>query len=256
MRYTSVMSVRERLDGIGLVGERRALAVLIFAFYFILYLLVAIADTSGWSRAFGGLAATYGLAAFSLTAGWFWARWYASGIAWSGVMMGVLALVMGGVNGIFLFFLGTHLFCVLGLMGAKMAAAYDQKPAWREKYQLDEQGVIRVRRAVTRAAAALPSLVVWALAPRSDAATAAITVAGALGLIGLIRMRSFGPLLLAGSAVGAAITALACKTCAPTLSIAGATLRPTAWIGLIAAVILFAASAPFARPIVRYLRRD
>lgn len=250
------MSVREKLDAIGLVGERRALAVLVFAFYFILYLLVALADTSGWRRAFGGLAATYGLAAFGLTAGWFWARWYASGIAWSGVMMGALALVMGGVNGIFLFFLGTHLVCVLGLMGAKMAEAYDLKPAWREKYQLDEQGVIRVRRAVTRAAAALPSLVLWALAPRSDAATWAITVAGALGLFGLIRMRSYGPLLLAGSAAGAAIAALASKTCGPVLSVAGTTMRPTAWLGLVAAAILFAAFVPFARPIARYLRRD
>ena len=125
MRYTIVMSLRDKLDGVGLVGERRALAVLVFAFYFILYLLVALADQSGWSRAFGGLAATYGLAAFSLTAGWFWARWYASGIAWSGVMMGILVLVMAGVNGIFLFFLGTHLVCVLGLMGQKMAEAYD-----------------------------------------------------------------------------------------------------------------------------------
>jgi hypothetical protein len=136
-----------------------------------------------------------------------------------------------------------------------MAEAYDLKPAWREKYQLDEQGVIRVRRAVTRAAAALPSLVVWALAPRSDAATAAITIAGALGLIGLIRMRSFGPLLLGASAVGAALTALTCKTCGPTLHLAGTTMRPTAWLGLLAAAVLFAAFAPFARPIARYLRR-
>jgi hypothetical protein len=250
------MSVREKLDGIGLVGERRALAVLVFAFYFILYLLVALADQSGWRRAFGGLAATYGLAAFSLTAGWFWARWYASGIAWSGVMMGILVLVMAGVNGIFLFFLGTHLVCVLALMGQKMAEAYDLKPAWRDRYQLDEQGVIRVRRAVTRAAAALPSLVVWALAPRSDAATAAVTIVGALGLIGLIRMRSFGPLLLGASAVGAALTALTCKTCGPTLHLAGTTMRPTAALGLLAAVVLFAAFAPFVRPIARYLRRD
>jgi hypothetical protein len=255
MRYTSVMSLREKLDGIGLVGERRALAVLVFCFYFVLYLLVALADQSGWGRAFGGLAATYGLAAFSLVAGWFWARWYASGIAWSGVMMGALALVMGGVNGIFLFFLGTHVVCVLCLLGPRMADSYDLKPTWREKYQMDEQGIIRVRRAVTRAAMALPSLVLWGLAPRSDAATWAITVAGAVGLLGLIRMRSFGPLLLGASAVGAAFAWLGCKTCAPTLSIAGATLRPTAWLGLIAAAVLFAAFVPFARPIARYLRR-
>jgi hypothetical protein len=249
------MSVREKLDGIGLVGERRALAVLVFCFYFVLYLLVALADQSGWSRAFGGLAATYGLAAFSLVAGWFWARWYASGIAWSGVMMGVLALIMGGFNGIILFFLGTHLVCVLCLMGLRMAEAYDLQPTWREKYQLDEQGIIRVRRAVTRAAMALPSLVLWALAPRSDAATWAVTVVGALGLVGLIRMRSFGPLLCGAGAAGAALAWLGCRTCAPTLSIAGASLRPTAWLGLAAAAVLFAAFVPFARPIARYLRR-
>ena len=249
------MSVREKLDGFGLVGERRALAVLVFCFYFVLYLLVAIADQSGWGRAFGGLAATYGLAAFSLVAGWFWARWYASGIAWSGVMMGILAMVMGGWNGIFAFFLGTHALCVLCLMGRRMAETYDLKTAWREKFQLDEQGIIRVRRAVTRAAMALPSLVLWALAPRSDAATWAVTVAGALGLIGLIRMRSFGPLLLGAGSVGAALAWLGSTTCGPTLSVAGASLRPTAWLGLVAAAVLFAAFLPFARPIARYLRR-
>jgi hypothetical protein len=255
MRYTRVMSVREKLEGIGLVGERRALAVLVLSFYFVLYLLVALADQSGWGRAFGGLAATYGLAAFGLVAGWFWARWYASGIAWSGVMMGVLALVMGGWNGIFLFFLGTHLLCVVCLLGQRMAEIYDLKPAWREKHQLDEEGVIRVRRAVTRAAAALPSLVLWALAPRSDAATWAVTVASTVGLVGLLRMRSFGPLLLGAGGVGAALAWLGCRTCAPALSIAGASLRPTAWLGLAAAAVLLTAFVPFARPIARYLRR-
>jgi hypothetical protein len=249
------MSVRDRVAGLGLVGERRALAVLVLCFYFLLYLLVALADQSGWRRAFGGLAATYGLAAFSLVAGWFWARWYASGIAWSGVMMGALALVMGGWNGIIGFFLGTHVVCVLCLMGPRRAEAYDLQPAWREKYQLDEQGIIRVRRAVTRAAMALPSLVLWALAPRSDAATWAVTVVGALGLVGLIRMRSFGPLLLGAGAVGAAVAWLGGPTFAPTLSVAGATLHPTAWLGLCAAVALFAAFVPFARPIARFLRR-
>jgi hypothetical protein len=249
------MSLREKLDGVGLVGERRAVSVLIFAFYFLLYLLVALADQSGWRRAFAGLAATYGLAAFGLTAGWFWARWYASGMGWSGVMMGVLALVMGGWNGIIAFFLGTHLVAVLFLMGRRMAEAYDLQPAWRQKYGLDEQGVIRVRRAVTRAAMALPSLVLWALAPRSDAATWAVMVVGALGILGLIRMRTFGPLLLGASAVGAALAWLGCKTCAPVLHVAGTSLRPTAWLGLAAAVVLFAAFLPFARPIVRFLRR-
>jgi len=55
--------------------------------------------------------------------------------------------------------------------------------------------------------------------------------------------------------VGAALAWLGSTTCGPTLSVAGASLRPTAWLGLVAAAVLFAAFLPFARPIARYLRR-
>ena len=249
------MSVRAKLDEIGLVGERRALTVLLFSFFAIVYFLVALADDSGWGRAFGGLAACYGLAVFGLAAGWFWARWFAGGIAWSGLMMGVLALVMAGWNPVVAIYLGTHGAAVLCLGGRKMAEAYDLQPAWRERFQLDEHGVIRVRRAITRAAAALPSLIVWALAPRGEAAVAALTIVGALGLLALIRLRTAGVLLCGASAAGALAVALGHLGDATALRVHGIGGPPLFALGLLAGAALLGACLPFVRPIARYLVR-
>ena len=87
-------------------------------------------------------------------------------------------------------------------MGKKMAARYDLQEAWRERYKMDEFGVARLQKTVTRAAASLPSVIIWALAPEGgghgvpSAALAALVLAAA-GLRGLVRMRSWGVLALA-----------------------------------------------------------
>lgn len=251
------MDLRAKLDGIGLVGERRAGAVLVLAFFGVVYFLVALANPEGLGRAFGGLAACYGLGAFALAAGWFWARWYANGLAWSGVMMGTLAVVMGGWSVATGVYLGTHGVVVLCLKGRKMAEVYDNQAAWRERYRLDEQGALRVRRAVTRAAAALPSLILWALAPRTESGALAVLVVGALGLIGLIRMRSLGVLLCGASGVGAAILAAGASSRAPVVTIAGSSVAVPSpvWLAVIATLALLAVFVPFAVPIARFLRR-
>ena len=63
-----------------LVGERRALASIVFAFYFLMYLLNAILGPPEVARLFFGIAGVYFLAFFSLVAGYFWARWYSVGV--------------------------------------------------------------------------------------------------------------------------------------------------------------------------------
>ena len=81
-----------------------------------------------------------------------------------------------------------HALISLCLLGEKMAAAFDAKPGWRERWKLDEQGVIRVTKSVTRAASSLPALVMFALAPRGDQALVAygwVLTLGALALFGL-----------------------------------------------------------------------
>jgi hypothetical protein len=248
------MGLRQRLDDLGFVGERRAVAVLLLAFYAVLYFLVALSNPEGLGPAFGGLCACYALAIFALVAGWFWARWFTNGLAWSGMMMGALALIMGGWNVVFGIYAGSHGAMFLCLGGRRMAEVFDLQAAWRERFGLDEHGVVRVRRAVTRAAAALPSLVLWALAPRHDTAALALAIAGALGLVGLIRLRTVGVLLCGVGAVGAAV----CAACAPSWAsfglVHGLRVPAPGCFALLAAAALSLAFVPFARPLVRYLR--
>ena len=81
------------------VGERRALALLVLGFYTTLFLLVALAQGGEWARCFGALALAYGLTFFGVAAEWFWGRWFAMGIATSGMTMAALGLVTSGWNG-------------------------------------------------------------------------------------------------------------------------------------------------------------
>ena len=59
-----------------------------------------------------------------------------------------------------------HAIVAACLQGEKMAVLFDAKPDWRNRWKLDDQGVIRVRKSVTRAASSLPALIMFALAPR------------------------------------------------------------------------------------------
>ena len=75
-----------------LVGERRALAAAIMAFYFLLYVLLAYAGDPAMTKALVAIAGVYGLAFFSLVAGYFWARWYAVGVGLYGVVIATVGL--------------------------------------------------------------------------------------------------------------------------------------------------------------------
>ena len=178
-------------------------------------------------------------------------------------MIAVAVLVMLGWIPAFAIFGVLHLLVVVALMGKKMAARYDLQEAWRQKYKMDDFGVARLQKTVTRSAASLPSLIIWALAPKEEGMAAVLALAalafGAVGLRGLIRVRSWGVLALAGAgalvAVGGNVGALHLRRVRAATGLAVSNLVTLAGPTL-AFVLLAAAVLPFAGPIVRYLRRS
>ena len=70
-----------------LVGERRALAAAIMAFYVVMYAIFAMLVPEENARAPAAVAGVYGLAFFALVAGYFWARWFAVGV---GLLVGMI----------------------------------------------------------------------------------------------------------------------------------------------------------------------
>ena len=166
-----ITRVAERLNSIGFERARRAFAALVLSLFVSLYLVLALIlymnGAEIWVPAFVALAACYGVAFMGVAAEWFWGRWFAAGLGWSGLMVAVATLVIGGEwNPVLAAFGGLHLLVIGMLAGAKMAARFDLQPGWRERYGMDEFGVARLRKTVTRASASLPSVILWALAPK------------------------------------------------------------------------------------------
>jgi len=251
--------VLEKLRDLGFEKPRAAVSLLALAFFGLLYLMVAFNGPPGWGPAFGGLSACYFTAFFALSCDWFWGRWFASGLGWSGMMVGIASLVMVGWHPVLALYGGLHAMIVGALMGTKMAARYDLQPGWRERFGMDEFGVLRLRKAVTRAAAALPSLILWALGPREGQGVTLLVAAlglTTLGMHAILRLRTWGLVALAGGAAAAAAV-----IAAPLYHVHGAAFLalPVAMVptpGTLAAVslVILAATLPFAGPAVRFLR--
>lgn len=238
-----------------LLGERRALALLALGAFITLFVLVALAQGGAWVACFGAMAIVYGVAFFGVAAEWFWGRWFAMGIATSGLTMAALGLVTSGINGGLIFWGVMHAAIYLPLIGSDMAQRYELQTAWRERWQLDDAAVARIKRAVHSAATALPTLIFYTLAPRPDRGLLlGVLALGLLGIFGLLRMRTWGVIALAASAIGVAISALSVPCCGASYApLAGVTF-PAATIGLLAALFLGFAVAPFVRPALRFLR--
>src|SRR5690348_13689110 len=130
-----------------LVGERRAVAAAILAFYAFLYLVIAILDVQpGFSRALGAMGGVYALAFVGVVAGYFWARWYAIGVALSGVITTLVSIWQLGPEEVFLFIGATHMAVVLTLWGDAMAETFDGRAEWRARFHMDEHAVHRLGR--------------------------------------------------------------------------------------------------------------
>lgn len=231
-----------------LVGERRALASVVFAFWFVMYLMNALLGGGPLAKLLYGMAGVYGLAFFSLVAGYFWARWYSVGVALFGVIVAGIGLWQMGPEFQVLFIGITHLTAVVMLWGSQMSEVYDGQSAWREKFHMDEHAVQRLGRSVIRAGVSLPMVIIYGLAPKQPAAMvlsmAALLLAG-FGLRALVRMRTWGVL-----AIGAAGGLM--------LSLSGVQLATNEALALqpaLAGALLVFAAWPWAQPLLRTLRR-
>jgi hypothetical protein len=268
-----VKSLVARLNDIGFERTRRAVAALALSLFVFLYLLISLNPPSEeWRLAFLAMSACYGVAFMGVAAELFWGRWFATGIGWSGVMIAVAAIAQIGWAPALGIYGGLHALVVVALAGQKMAARFDLQPAWRERYGMDEFGVARLRKTVTRASASLPSVLLYFLAPKEPgqaifmAGTIAAGVLTVAGLVGIVRMRSWGLVALAG-ALGAllvgGLSAYPHFDFPGLVTAAGPAFHPwsDAWAyrGLVTGpalpiLLLGAALAPFAVPAARYLR--
>jgi hypothetical protein len=239
-----------------LLGERRALSLLVMGFYTTVFLLTALALGGAWARCFVALAVVYGVGFFGIAAEWFWGRWYAMGIGMGGITSAVIGAVTIGLEPGLLLWGGLHLAIYLPLLGDSMADRYENQEAWRQRYGLDRHGKERLRRAVVGAAAGLPSLVLFALAPRQESLvfTAVVLLAG-LGLLGMLRMRFWGVGLLGLSLVGLGV-GLGLLGGYPWLATtAGGLGLPMLGLALVAGLGLTVAVSPFLIPAYQFLKR-
>ena len=231
-----------------LAGERRAIASLMFAFWFVMYLMNALLGGGPLQKLLYGMASVYGLAFFSLVAGYFWARWYAVGVSLFGIIVAGIGLWQMGPEFQILFIGITHLTATVTLWGSGMSELYDGQMAWREKWHMDEHAVQRLGRSVIRAGVSLPMVLIYGLAPKQPAAMVlslgALVLAG-FGLRALVRMRTWGVL-----AIGAAGGLM--------LSLAGVQLLgghdALALQPALAGSLLVFAAWPWAQPLVRAIR--
>ena len=232
-----------------LVGERRAVAASMLVFYAVVYGALALSGMvpPELGPIITAHAILYGVAFFGLVAGWFWARWYASGIGMYGLVTGVIGIFQLGPEPVLVFMAITHAIIPAFLAGEAIAAGFDGRSEWRTRFHLDEPAVERLGKSVTRAAMSLPFLITWALAPKqpgqgleSTVAELAPFVLGAAGLWALLRLRTWGIFALAGA--GAA-----------TVGVAFAAPGSPSLMALAPAALLAAAVAPFARPILSQL---
>lgn len=243
---SGLSAVQSKLGALGFEGPRRAAAALALSIFVVLYLFLAFNAPPGWGPAFAALGLCYLVAFFSVVSGWFWGRWFATGLGWSGLMVAGISLVMVGWAPALAVYGALHALVVLPLSGKSMAAQYDLQAGWRERYKMDELGVARLRKTITRSAASLPSLILWALGPKEGQgmwlSLAALGLA-IVGLRGVVRLRTWGWLAVAGSAV--AVVGADQLTSFSAFSLAGPRL---------ATVLLVGAVLPFLLPAMRYLR--
>ena len=220
---SSVKVMVERLDDFGFAKTRRAVAALALSFFVTLYLILSFNAPPGWAPAFLALSACYLVAFIGVGAEWFWGRWFAAGLGWSGMMVAGLSLFLIGWAPPLVIYGALHGLVVLLLAGRRVTALYELQEGWREKLGMDEHGVARLRKTITRAAASLPSLVLWALGPKDPGQgmlhamfLVGFSLLGIAGLVGLLRMRTWGAVAALASAV--ALLAHGALHCAPELN--------------------------------------
>jgi len=271
----------ERLNELGFAKTRRAVAALSLSFFVTLYLFLSFNAPPGWGPAFLALSACYLVAFIGVAAEWFWGSWFAAGLGWSGLMVAGLSLFLVGWAPPLVIYGALHGLIVLLLAGRRVAALYEMQDGWRQKLGMDEHGVARLRKTVTRSAASLPSLILWAFGPKDPGQGMAhalflvgIAGLGVVGLGALLRLRTWGAVATLVSAVG--LLAHGVVHCAPELEGAsysslpdffrvafqptwgvypGLVAFPTVLGTLLPGALLLIALTTLARPALAFLRR-
>lgn len=249
--------------GFGLAGERKAIALLCLAFYMAFYWLLSLIlynappdepQLRAWWACFAALGGVYGTAFFAIGADWFWARWFAVGLGYSGLTVAGWGMVqLRAIEPVLLFYGATHGAIALMLQGQRLIQHYEGRTDWRERLGLDEHGVERVRNTVTRAAAGLPTLILIALAPR-EGAEGLLVLAG-LGLLGVLFARTWGVLLLMGVVAGLPLAIWHTHVgtlSAPHVLLSAGNLHQLAVLSF---GFLLAATVPYTRPVLSFLSR-
>lgn len=266
----------DRLGSIGYVGERKAVALLCMGFFATLFFMISLqarTELPEFFAMFSAMTLLYLTAFMGVAAEWFWGRWFATGLGYWGVTMTIMTIVTtrSAPTQIIVFGVMHGLMSVL-LQGEKMAALFDAKPEWREKWKLDEQGVIRVRKSVTRAASSLPALILFALAPRQDqslyglptfdAVTLTLAAVALFALVSLLTTRRTWAVMLLGAA-GVGLLARAVFSGAR-LYASGVYFEPATVphadcmlviLGAVGGLFLVSSSLPFVGPMLSYVLR-
>ena len=247
-----------------LTGERRAIAAAALAFYAFLYVIFGLLVPPEWSRAFTAMGAVYGLGFFAIVAGYFWARWFAVGVALSGIISTAVSIWQMGPEPVLLFVGGTHALIALALVGKNMSALFDGRDTWRTRFHMDEHAANRLGNAVIRLGVSLPFVLLYALAPKDGAGStvlglAALALTG-LGLAGLVRMKTWGVLALTGGTAALGVSVISgMKSCGQTCpamaaSPSGQLTTVSNMLAIVAVALLAVAAASFAPAIGRALR--
>jgi hypothetical protein len=247
----------------GFAGERKACALVCLAFYTAFFSLLSLLlynappdqpEIRAWWACFAALGATYFVSFFALGAGWFWARWFAMGLGYSGVTLAGWGIItQRTIDPVMAFYGLTHGVILLFLQGQRLAEEFDAKPEWRQALGLDEKAVVRVRQSVTRAATSIPTLIFIALAPREGAEGLIAASLAVVGILGLLQLRTFGVLALLGAGLLLPFAAFLHPTYGT--SALGPFGSPHLMQGLsiLTAALLVSAAAPFLRPIARFI---
>jgi hypothetical protein len=238
----------------GFVGERKACAAAVMAFFATIFLLNALAGPPDFLPMFLALGLTYLAGFVGIVAGYFWARWFTMGVAFSGLVIGVLLWTQIGLDTIVIVFGGSHGLAALALAGRGPREAFDGRADWRTRWRLDDNAANRLGKAIMRTGASLPYLIMAGLAPRQGALVGTLLLVGALvlgagGLRALVKMKTWGVLALAGAAVLVAGGGTVGMATAPSAF----ELWPVAIV--LAGALLAAAVAPFAAPLWRAVRK-
>ncbi len=255
-----VKKLGDTLGRVGMTNERKALALLVMGFFttfFFLLVMQAKDNLPEWFPAFTAMFSIYVIAFLGVAANWFWGRWVAVGLGSWGATIAIWGMVSAREVVPALAFLGaTHAFIAVMLMGKSMSVHYEGRADWRARFKLDEDGVTRLGKSVTRAASSVPALVLFALAPRQEGG-AAILACAVVGLGALLLGRTISVFALALAAVGAlGLAAFGAHGAMDTAGLMFIPLREMPeLLGVYAGIALLAATAPFLGPIGRFPAR-